>query len=91
MVDGKAMPHNPALAAGVNLNDLGFGDPTRGAHANVWIDWVSGAAVRQGLPARIERVQADLLVRPYRRRPRGRRLFSFAHGFLAALARANPR
>lgn len=56
MVDGKAMPHNPALAAGVNLNDLGFGDPTRGAHANVWIDWVSGAAVRQGLPARIERV-----------------------------------
>ena len=47
---------NPALAAGVNLNDLGFGDPTRGAHANVWIDWVSGAAVRQGLPARIERV-----------------------------------
>ena len=56
VVDGKAMPHNPALAAGVNLNDLGFGDPTRGAHANVWIDWVSGAAVRQGLPARIERV-----------------------------------
>ena len=52
----QAMPHNPALAAGVNLNDLGFGDPTRGAHANVWIDWVSGAAVRQGLPARIERV-----------------------------------
>ena len=35
VVDGKAMPHNPALAAGVNLNDLGFGDPTRGAHANV--------------------------------------------------------
>ena len=40
VVDGKAMPHNPALAAGVNLNDLGFGDPTRGAHASVWIDWV---------------------------------------------------
>ena len=55
MVDGKPMPHDPALAAGVNLNDLGFGDATRGEHANVWIDWVSGAAVRQGLPARIER------------------------------------
>ncbi|CAB3709854.1 tetrathionate reductase subunit A [Achromobacter pestifer] len=56
VVDGKPMPHDPALAAGVNLNDLGFGDVTRGEHANVWIDWVSGAAVRQGLPARIERV-----------------------------------
>ncbi len=55
VVDGQPMPHDPALAAGVNLNDLGFGDATRGAHANVWIDWVSGAAVRQGLPARIER------------------------------------
>ena len=55
VVDGKPMPHDPALAAGVNLNDLGFGDATRGEHANVWIDWVSGAAVRQGLPARIER------------------------------------
>lgn len=56
VVDGKAMPHDPSLAAGVNLNDLGFGDATRGEHANVWVDWVSGAAVRQGLPARIERV-----------------------------------
>lgn len=55
LVDGKPMPHDPALAAGVNLNDLGFGDATRGDHVNVWIDWVSGAAVRQGLPARIER------------------------------------
>ncbi|WP_313381304.1 molybdopterin dinucleotide binding domain-containing protein, partial [Achromobacter insolitus] len=56
VVDGTPMPHDPGLAAGVNLNDLGFGDATRGEHANVWIDWVSGAAVRQGLPARIERV-----------------------------------
>ncbi|WP_404979078.1 hypothetical protein, partial [Citrobacter amalonaticus] len=24
---------------------------------NTWLDWVSGAAVRQGLPARIERLQ----------------------------------
>ncbi|WP_343719321.1 molybdopterin dinucleotide binding domain-containing protein, partial [Achromobacter dolens] len=55
LIDGKPMPHDPALAAGVNLNDLGFGDATRGQHPNVWIDWVSGAAVRQGLPARIER------------------------------------
>lgn len=55
-IDGQAMPYNPALAAGVNINDLGFRDSTRGDHNNVWIDWVSGAVVRQGLPARIEKV-----------------------------------
>lgn len=58
VVDGQAMPHNPALGAGINLNDLGFRDLTRGEHNNVWIDWVSGAAVRQGLPARIEKVMS---------------------------------
>lgn len=56
LIDGQALPHNPHLAAGVNLNDLGFADPSRGEHANIWVDWVSGAAVRQGLPARIEAV-----------------------------------
>jgi tetrathionate reductase subunit A len=55
-VDGKAQPHNPEHANGVNLNDLGFADPSRGEHRNIWVDWVSGAAVRQGLPVRIERV-----------------------------------
>ncbi len=54
-VDGKPMPHDPALGAGVNLNDLGLNDVTRGAVSNAWIDWVSGAVVRQGLPAHIER------------------------------------
>lgn len=55
-IDGVVSSHNPALAAGVNINDLGFRDSTRGEHNNVWIDWVSGAVVRQGLPARIEKV-----------------------------------
>ena len=56
-VDGKELPHNPQHANGVNLNDLGFADPSRAPdQRNVWIDWVSGAVVRQGLPARIERV-----------------------------------
>lgn len=54
-IDGVTMPGNPALSAGVNLNDLGFADTTRGSQPNVWIDWVSGATVRQGLPARIEK------------------------------------
>lgn len=57
-IDGKATPHNPQLSAGVNLNELGFADPSRGEHSNVWIDWVSGSVVRQGLPARIEPVRA---------------------------------
>lgn len=58
VIDGKPTPHNPDHAAGVNLNNLGFADPTRGAHHNVWVDWVSGAAVRQGLPARLEALSA---------------------------------
>lgn len=58
-IDGEAMPHLNDLAAGVNLNELGFADPTRGnGQDNVWIDWVSGAAVRQGLPARVEKLSA---------------------------------
>ncbi|MES5323420.1 tetrathionate reductase subunit A [Alcaligenes phenolicus] len=58
-IDGEAMPHLNDLAAGVNLNELGFADPTRGnGQDNVWIDWVSGAAVRQGLPAKVEKLSA---------------------------------
>lgn len=52
-LDGQPMPMNAANGSGINLNDLGFADPTREV-ANTWLDWVSGASVRQGLPARIE-------------------------------------
>lgn len=52
---GKAQqPENKRLAAGVNLNDVGLIDPTRPDKAP-WVDSVSGAAVRNGLPARISR------------------------------------
>lgn len=52
---GKAQqPENKHLAAGVNLNDVGLIDPTRPDKAP-WVDSVSGAAVRNGLPARISR------------------------------------
>lgn len=54
-IDGQAMAHDTALAAGVSMNDLGFADETRQGASNVWIDWVSGGVVRQGFPARIER------------------------------------
>lgn len=56
LVDGRPTPHNPQHGYGVNLNMLGFADPTRPEKDNVWVDWVSGAAVRQALPAKIEKV-----------------------------------
>lgn len=56
LIDGKPTPHNPAHANGVNLNELGFADPTRPERDNIWVDWVSGAAVRQALPAKVEKI-----------------------------------
>lgn len=53
-LDGEPMPFDAQIKSGINLNDLGFADPTRQV-SNTWLDWVSGAAVRQGLPAKIER------------------------------------
>ncbi len=55
MIDGKAHSGNPFVGAGVNVNDLGFPDPTRRV-AGTWLEPVSGAAVRQGLPVRIRKV-----------------------------------
>lgn len=49
-----SQPDKPWLAAGINLNDIGLTDPTRGGRAT-WVDTVSGASVRNGLPARLER------------------------------------
>lgn len=54
-LDGVALPVNPQVGAGINLNDLGFTDHTRQI-PNTWLDWVSGASVRQGLPAKIARL-----------------------------------
>lgn len=55
-VDGQPTAHNPKHGNGVNLNNLGFADPTRPEKDNIWVDWVSGAAVRQALPARVEKI-----------------------------------
>ncbi|THJ35214.1 tetrathionate reductase subunit TtrA [Lampropedia aestuarii] len=55
-IDGQPTPANPQHGQGVNLNKLGFADPTRPAKDNVWIDWVSGAVVRQGLPVRVRKI-----------------------------------
>lgn len=55
-IDGKPTYANPQHGNGVNLNRLGFADPTRPAKDNVWIDWVSGAVVRQGLPVAVRKL-----------------------------------
>ena len=56
VVDGQPMAHNPQHGNGVNLNLLGFADPTRPARDNVWVETVSGAVVRQGLPVKVRKV-----------------------------------
>lgn len=55
VIGGVSQPLRPELAAGINLNDLGLPDPSAGGQG-IWLDPVAGSAVRQGLPARIERV-----------------------------------
>ena len=55
LIGGRMQPADPAIAAGVCLNDLGIADPTR-AGASVYVDPVSGTAVRQGIPARVEKI-----------------------------------
>lgn len=57
-INGKKTGKNEELSAGVLINQLGFSDPTRGEQKNIWVDWGSGAAVRQGMPVRLEKVAA---------------------------------
>ncbi|THF67411.1 tetrathionate reductase subunit TtrA [Pseudothauera nasutitermitis] len=54
-IGDRRQPERPDLAAGFNINDLGLVDPTREGRP-IWVDTVSGASVRNGLPARLERV-----------------------------------
>ncbi|MDY3114475.1 MAG: molybdopterin-dependent oxidoreductase [Sutterella sp.] len=55
VIDGKAVEGNPALARGINLNDLGLVDRSK-AITSPWVDWVCGSTVRQGLPAKVTKV-----------------------------------
>lgn len=56
-IDGEAQPSSEWIGAGININDLGFADPTRKV-SGTWLEGVSGASVRQGLPVRISRIDA---------------------------------
>lgn len=55
MIDGVPMQFSQHVGSGLNLNDLAIADPSRPIAAP-WLDWVSGAAVRQGIPARIVKI-----------------------------------
>lgn len=54
----RRQPVRRGLAAGINLNDLGLADPAVSG-ASVWLDPVSGSSIRNGLPARVERLAAN--------------------------------
>ena len=47
-------PSDRGIGGGINLNDLGLADPTR-TGASVWVDPIAGTAVRQGIPAKVEK------------------------------------
>lgn len=55
VIGGVRQAERAGLDAGICLNDIGLPDPTTGGKS-VWLDPVAGSAVRQGLPARIERI-----------------------------------
>lgn len=55
-LDGELFAHDPDAGTGINLNDLGIGDPTRTEVQSTWLDWTTGSSVRQGIPATLEKV-----------------------------------
>jgi len=55
IIDGESQPDMPWMRAGININDLGFRDPTRKVDGT-WLEPISGASVRQGLPVRVKRI-----------------------------------
>ncbi|NBB66739.1 tetrathionate reductase subunit A [Mannheimia haemolytica] len=55
IIDGVEIPANPMIAKGINLNDLGIIDHTKTVKSP-WVDWVCGSAVRNGIPAKVEKL-----------------------------------
>ena len=53
-IGDHVLPHDPRIAAGIDGNVLGLPDPTRRTAA-ILLDSISGTAVRQGIPAKVER------------------------------------
>lgn len=55
-IDGVQYGGNAYIGAGTAYNTLGFADPTRRV-MGTWLEELSGAAIRQGLPVRIRPAQ----------------------------------
>jgi tetrathionate reductase subunit A len=54
-VDGKRIPAVKGAGAGLNLNDLVPGDPSRQGISTL-TESDTGSAVRQGIPLRVEKI-----------------------------------
>ena len=55
LIGGQRQPESVGIGAGINLNDLGLIDPHRKGSSTL-LDWASGGAARQALPANIEKI-----------------------------------
>lgn len=55
VIDGKEIQGASQIQCGININDLGLLDNTKEI-VSPWVDWVCGSAVRQGIPAKLQKV-----------------------------------
>lgn len=56
-IDDEVVPASHVIGKGININNLSLVDYTRKAPVT-WVDWMSGNAVRQGLPAKVVKVSS---------------------------------
>lgn len=54
-INGVTIPGHEQIKRGININDFGLLDDTKEIQSS-WEDWVCGSCVRQGLPAKVERL-----------------------------------
>ncbi|WHP46427.1 tetrathionate reductase subunit A [Mannheimia bovis] len=54
-IDGVEVPAHPMIQKGINLNDLAIVDHTKTVKSPM-LDWVCGSAVRNGIPAKVEKI-----------------------------------
>ncbi|TDQ57961.1 tetrathionate reductase alpha subunit precursor [Mesocricetibacter intestinalis] len=55
VIDGQEIKGHEMIKKGINLNDLALIDHTKQV-PSAWQDWVCGSAVRNGIPARVEKI-----------------------------------
>ncbi|MGC6407957.1 molybdopterin dinucleotide binding domain-containing protein [Bisgaard Taxon 45] len=55
VIDGKEIQGTVQIQRGLNINEFGLLDSTKEI-VSPWVDWVCGSAVRQGIPAKLQKV-----------------------------------